>query len=320
MNKALPRFALLLALGTVIAGCATSASSPRSSQSIYRQQGARTLLSDARDMQRKGNNSAAILRLCEVRDRYPETREASEANYWLGVAYGEVESHRDAIESLRAYLRAEPDGRYADDARPLLQSFSREYDRRFPSPDKLDADISALRAELSRSPGSPQLKRTLADKLWSRGHYDEAGGLYVELSRADTSFQKDPVFIQRIEMRRDGSHIVLDPAELIRRNIEANPVSIINTSSFRSGRDRRTQVPRFFVVSGQALNRSQSVLYGVEVRCTIYGFGGAQVYDVSNQRIGRLNPGESRAFSMRFQNFRDLNNIERYECTAVFQR
>ena len=84
-------------------------------------------------------------------------------------------------------------------------------------------------------------------------------------------------------------------------------------------RDRRTQIPRYFVVTGQALNRSDSVLSGVEIDITIYGFG-AQVYDTKRFRLGEMYPSESRAFSVRFSNFRNLDSIDRYDYSIRFQR
>ncbi|MDK1021474.1 MAG: hypothetical protein QGD90_07545, partial [Candidatus Hydrogenedentes bacterium] len=135
----------------------------------------------------------------------------------------------------------------------------------------------------------------------------------------DEAFKSDPVFSRRIELRPDGTHVLLTPTEIMRREIERQPISVTNMTSFRSGRDRRTQVPRHFVVTGQAINRSDSVLYGVQVLITIYGFG-YRVYDTGAYRIGEMYPGEMRAFTVRFANFRELNSIERYDYSVRFQR
>ena len=43
-------------------------------------------------------------------------------------------------------------------------------------------------------------------------------------------------------------------------------------------------------------------------------------YDTTTVSVGRLNPGEIRAFSVRFSNFDNIENINRYECVASFQR
>jgi hypothetical protein len=61
------------------------------------------------------------------------------------------------------------------------------------------------------------------------------------------------------------------------------------------------------------------VLYGVQVFVTIYGFGNV-VFDTSTINIGRLNPGETRAFSVRFSNFDNIENVRRHEAVGTFQR
>jgi hypothetical protein len=61
------------------------------------------------------------------------------------------------------------------------------------------------------------------------------------------------------------------------------------------------------------------VLYGVEVLITLYGQGNI-VYDSRPWHVGRLNPGERRAFSVRFDQFETLENIQRFECVGSFQR
>jgi hypothetical protein len=112
---------------------------------------------------------------------------------------------------------------------------------------------------------------------------------------------------------------VITPAEVQRRAIERQPLSIINTSAFKSGEDLITRTPLYYVVTGMAVNRSDSVLYGVQVLVTIYGFGNV-VYDTNTVTLGRLNPGEMRAFSVRFFNFPSIHRIHRYEAVGTFER
>jgi hypothetical protein len=111
----------------------------------------------------------------------------------------------------------------------------------------------------------------------------------------------------------------LSPAEVERRQIQAQPLAVTNTAAFKSGEDLFTRTALFYSVTGQVVNRSDSVLYGVQVIITIYGFGNV-VNDTTTVSIGRLNPGEIRAFSVRFSNFENIENINRYECVATFQR
>ncbi|MFA6241883.1 MAG: FxLYD domain-containing protein, partial [Candidatus Hydrogenedentales bacterium] len=116
-----------------------------------------------------------------------------------------------------------------------------------------------------------------------------------------------------------GQYLILTPMEVQRREVEKQPLVIVNMSSFRSGEDLFTRQPLYYSVTGQAVNRSDSVLYGVQVMVTLYGFGNV-VYDTTTANIGRLNPGESRAFSVRFSNFDDIENIYRYEAVGSFER
>ena len=56
-------------------------------------------------------------------------------------------------------------------------------------------------------------------------------------------------------------------------------------------------------------------MYGVQIVVTVYGFGN-MVYDTNTIHIGRMNPGEIRAFSSRFSNFDNIEEVQRYECMA----
>ena len=47
---------------------------------------------------------------------------------------------------------------------------------------------------------------------------------------------------------------------------------------------------------------------------------GSLVYDARTAGLGRMNPGESRAYSVRFNQFDDINRIDRYEAAVAFQR
>ncbi len=276
-------------------------------------------MGEAQATRNAGNTIAAIPQFHELIARYPGSKEAIEAHYILGLTYYEIEGYRDAIEEMNRYLAAAPAGPHAEESRALVERLSKENRRRFPTSQELDAEIVLLREKIAADPSSDTLQRSLADRLWLRGRYEEAAQMYLDVAARDEAFKRDPVFTRRIDLRPDGSHVLLTPEEIVRREINRQPVSVINLTSFRSGRDRRTQVPRNFVVTGQAINRSQSKLSGVEIDITIYGFG-AQVYDTKRFRIGDMYPGETRAFSVRFSNFRELNSIDRYDYSVRFRR
>ena len=94
---------------------------------------------------------------------------------------------------------------------------------------------------------------------------------------------------------------------------------MVNTTAFKSGRDLLTRERKFYVVTGQVRNRSDSILYGVQVIVTLYGFGNV-VYDTNTVNIGRMNPDEVRAFTVRFSNFPNIDDMNRHEVVPVFQR
>ena len=93
----------------------------------------------------------------------------------------------------------------------------------------------------------------------------------------------------------------------------------MNTNAFQSGHDLLTREKLYYVVTGQVVNRGDSVLYGTELVVTIFGFGNV-VLDTNTVSFGRMNPGEARAFSVRFSNFPNIDDIRRFEAVPTFQR
>lgn len=311
----------LLVVG-LVSGCATSNGGPSSSRTSgisFNGQSAHRLLNDAKATSSSGNPVAAIPQLHEVIARHPGSEEAIEAHYLLGLAYYGIEGYRDAILELNAYLEASPSGKHAEKSRALVERLSAEYRERFPSSVDLDAEIASLQAGLAKNSESSELRKRLADRLWLRGRYEEAGNAYLDMAAREEGFAEDSIFRQRVELHRDGTHTLLTPAVIMQREIEQRPITVSNLTSFRSGRDRRTQIPRYFVVTGQAINRSDSVLSGVEIDITIYGFG-AKIYDTKRFKLGEMYPSETRAFSVRFSNFTNLNSIDRYDYSIRFRR
>lgn len=261
----------------------------------------------------------ALPRLQQTIAKTPHGNASADARYLLGYTYYKIDDYRDAIESLHEYLTLAPQGKYAAEARALVTRLEKEYGARFPDHDDIERELATARNDAQKHPGSLEISSRLADLLWRHGNYTEAGALYMEIVRQFPEMKRDPLFSERIELRSDGSHTVLTPAEILRRGIERHPLSILNTASFRSGRDLITREALYYAVTGQVLNRSDTVLYGVEVHVTIYGYG-TTVYDTATYRLGRLSPSETRAFSTRFSNFEHVNNIDRYECTVSYQR
>lgn len=279
----------------------------------------RELLAEARTYLKQENPAPAVTRLQGLLARYPESPEAVEGHYWLGLAYDQLGGLRDAIMSLDVYLSRAPDGQYAADARARLARLRDSYESVFPTSDEINQRIAALREARQANPDSLDVAKDLAEALWLRGDYNAAGELYFEILERQPSFAETETFQDRIELHPDGSHTLLTPTELSRREKERNPIQVVNLSAFSAVRDTFTQVPRYFVVTGQAVNRSDSVLYGVDINITIYGFGNV-VYDTRTYPLGDMYPGETRAFSVRFGNFRELISIDRYDYTVSFRR
>ena len=274
---------------------------------------------EAERMIQAGDFTVVVPRLQHVISKYPDSKPAVDARYWLGVAYFELKSSREAIDMFSDYLRLAPKGKFASQARDYVKQLHEEYQAKYMSPEELDRQISEISIQARLNPDNTQLQFDLADLLWKRGNYDEAGRIYYALVKSHPELAGDSRIISRVELHPNNAYVVLSPAEVQRRQVEEKPLVIVNTASFRSGRDLLTREQKYYVVTGQAHNRSDSVLYGVQVIITLYGFGG-MVYDTKTVNIGRMNPGERRAFSVQFSHFDTLDNILRYECEGIFER
>jgi tetratricopeptide (TPR) repeat protein len=274
---------------------------------------------EARRMIEAGDTTVVIPRLLQIISKYPNSKSSMDARYWLGVAYMEIKSYWEAIEVFDEYLRLAPDGKYAEQSAQYAASLQTEYERKYWTAEKLETRIHELTETLKADPNNTENQLQLADVLWKRGDYEYAGRLYARVIKENPETASDPEISMRIEMLPSGGYIVLTPGEVQRREVERQPMAIINTASFKSGRDLITRENLYYVITGQAVNRGDSVLYGVQVIVTIYGFGN-MVYDTNTVTIGRLNPGEIRAFSVRFSNFQNIDDIHRYECAGTFER
>lgn len=311
-----------LVLSCALVGCATGdtgASRLRSGARLIDEPTAAKRVEEARRMAIAGESTTAIPRLLQVLSQYPETNSALDARYWLGITYYNIKSYVDSMEAFREYLRLAPDGDHAKEIQEYIERISAEYNEKFPGPAKLDARIKELTAKLHADSSTLAYQWELADLLWKRGDYESSARIYMYIVEHNPAYANDATVTSRIERLPSGGYITLTPAEVQRREAQSHPLEIVNESSFRSGPDSYTHEKHFYVVTGQVVNRGDSVLYGVEVTVTIYGFGNV-VYDTRNVGIGRLNPGETRAFSTRFSNFENIENIDRFECVGTFQR
>ena len=277
-------------------------------------------IQQARQMLREGDYGAAIPRLQHTMEKYQRNAAAAEARYLLGHAYYGISNYRDAAENFHKYLEVAPAGEHAEEAQRLITQIQEEYEEVFPSPQQLEERLEEARAAVDQNPGDLEKKLELADVLWRKGDYQEAGDVYEEILDEDPGYAEESALSRRVEVGSDGELTLLTPSEVQRREVEERPLVITNLESFRpsSSRDLFTRQHRHYVVSGQAVNRGDSTLNGVQVHVTIYGFGDV-VYDTDTVNIGRLGPGERRPFSVRFSDFDTIENIHRHEAVGTFE-
>lgn len=284
-----------------------------SDQSIWREVDA------AQGMMDDGEFHAVIPRLQYAISKYPVTKPTLDARYMLGVSYYQISAYRESILALNDYLRLSPEGPHAAECAEMVDRLENELERQFPTTSALDEEIALLERSLSEQPSSAELGVQLAEKLWTRGDYERSGALYWELQRAHPEFSNSDHIRTRIEALPEGGYVVLDPDEVERRAVTKEPIAVFGVNAFKAGRDILSAVPRYYVVTGQVVNRSDKVVNSVEILTTIYGFGDV-VYDTNTSRIGRMAPGDVRAFNVRFTSFPNINRINRYKCVVNFQR
>ncbi len=321
----------LAALFVQIIGCTTPASNlpatatPVTKNRLLEQSSANKQVEEARRMIEAGDHNVVIPRLLQIIQKHPRTDAAMDARYWLAVAYYNIRSYRDAMSLYEEYLRSSPHGRYAEQSAQRIAALRQQYAEEFGSPETLDASITELWDTVKREPANYRAKWDLADLLWKRGDYDMAGELYANIVERYPTYATDARLKERVEFKADGSYTLLTPGEREKRAIEQEPLIITNLNDFRSRPDVGAgfrgyyRGQNYYVVTGQAYNRGDSVLYGVQVNVTIYGFGNI-IYDTNTVNIGRLNPGEGRAFVVRFTTYDDIENVSRYEAIGTFQR
>jgi len=309
-----------------LAGCSTiHATKPspvmpsQETNRVYNNHAAGQEIEEARILIETSDPSAAIPRLLNTIQKHPGTDAAIDARYWLGVAYYKIGSYRDAAGMFNDYLRQRPQGVYAAECAERIARLTEESNAKYPTVEELDNQIKKASEEAAAKPDDPPAQLALADLLWRRGEYAKAGAVYANLVARHPECLNDATLKGRIEFDANGKYTVLTPVEIQRRQAEADPLVVINTSGFKSGRDLFTREQRFYSVSGQILNRSARPLNGVQVIITLYAFGTA-VLDTTTVNIGQLRPGESRPFSVKFSNFDNIENVNRFECIGTFQR
>jgi len=277
-------------------------------------------LAQVKGMMKAGEYSIVIPRLTSIVSQYSDTEAGIDARYFLGLTYYKIDGLYNADQNFQKYLELAPQGKYAALSREYIASIEGVLA-------KSHTEQAALEERVARyddvaAPEELAAHLELADVYWNNREYEKAGVLYTKILKAWPSLKEDAIIRQRMERTPDGNYVILTPEEVERRYADAEPLAIFNTRSWRSGRFRSDQydyTDQFYNVSGQAVNRAQYPLRDVTVIVTIFSFGGT-VYDTRTISIGRMNPGETRAFSVRFTNFDNIENVRRFECVGTYQR
>lgn len=269
-----------------------------------------------------GDYSTVLPKLQHVISRYPNTRAAIDARYFTGVAYYRISGYPDALRFFNEYLAMAPEGEYAEASTEYIRLLNDEIARRYIAPEDAAARVAAAKAKVTAEPDVLAHRLELADAHWIAGEYDKAGAVYEDVLMRWPDLANDVTIRDRMRREANGSFTILSPGEVLRQTAQEEPLVIINTATFRSGRETllaRSFQDIYYHVSGQALNRSDQPLFGVQVTVTIYGFGNL-VYETQTLNIGTLQPNQVRPFSVRFSEFDSIHNISRYECIGSYSR
>ena len=279
-------------------------------------------LTQAESRVRAGEYSMVIPRLEQFAHQYPTMPGITKVYYLLGVCYYRIGGYSDACNAFEKYLEMESDGPFAEEVKSTLKRMRQDTPQSGTIPSDLAKEIENQKQMVEKNPDDMAVRLALAEMLWHGGLYDEAGREYSILLDRWPYLLNDTVVRTRVTKEPDGSYRVLSPEESEKIRRQQNPLVLYNIASFRSGRFEnwsQSARERYYNVTGKAVNQGEKVLEDVKITVTIYGFG-QLVYDTQTIAIGNLAPGETRAFSVQFSRFDDINNITRHECIGTFRR
>lgn len=277
-------------------------------------------LAQARRMLDSGEHSRVIPRLTAIAAQNPGTDAGTEALYLLGLTYYKIEGIYYAEDYFRKYVAAAPDGTFAPLCREYLRGIEGARARKGSARSALEARVA--RYDGVSAPEELAANLELADTYWQDGDFEKASAVYAKVFRVWPSLKDDALLRRRMEPAPGGGYVVLTPEEVTRREAAAAPLAVFNVQSFRSGQFRADHYgyqEAYYNVAGQTVNRGDQLLLDASVTVTIFGIAG-QVYDTQTVQLGRLKPGEVRAFSVRFSHFDNIANVHRHECTVAYSQ
>jgi tetratricopeptide (TPR) repeat protein len=280
-------------------------------------------LDDAyRDM-RDGKYSQAVslyLLILQQNEGRPEALQ--EARFRLGECYYNMRSYLEAGVQFQRYLADYPQGAFAADAKQYLEKLQGIEEQKRQQEELRKQEIRARlehwREIARREPNNADAALQAGHALWDLQEYEEAGRQYLRAIQLDQNKRYDPLVNERMSFHEDGTATVLTPEDQERLERERNPIQVFNTHAYKGGgRDLFTSGPRYYIVTGQVVNRSNRTINNVAIIVTIFDFGG-HVLDSASYRIGTMRPGQIRAFRTSFGTFENIYNIDKYEYEAVF--
>jgi tetratricopeptide (TPR) repeat protein len=277
-------------------------------------------VAEARRMLRAGEHAQVIPRLTIIATQNPGSGAGTEALYLLGLTYYKIDGLYNAQEYFQKYLAAAPEGAFAPLCREYLRGIDGVKQQRGAARAALEARVAQY--DGVSAPEELAANLELAETYWHDGDFEKASAVYAKVLRVWPSLKDDALIRQRMEPAPGGGYIILTPEEVTRRQAAAAPLSVFNVQSFRSGQFRAEHYgyqEEYYNVAGQTVNRGDQLLLDASVTVTIFGIAG-QVYDTQTVQLGRLKPGEVRAFSVRFSHFDNIANVHRHECTVAYSQ
>jgi tetratricopeptide (TPR) repeat protein len=246
-----------------------------------------------------------------------------EARFRLGQCYFHMRSYLEAGGQFQRYLSDYPNGAFAANSKQYLAELQEMEERALAQQERREREIRKRlehwKAVAADDPRNAEALVEVGHALWDLEQYEEAARDYLRAMEIDPDVSYGKVLSQRLAFDEDGTVTVLTPEEIAQRDRERNPILVYNTYDYRGGGvDVLRSEWRWYIVTGQIVNRSNQTVRGVGVLVTIKDFAG-HVLDSAEYRVGTVRPGQFRAFSVPFRNFENIYDIESYECEPIFE-
>jgi len=275
-----------------------------------------------RDMQDGRYGAAAAMYLLVLQEQSTGPA-AEESRFRLGQCYFHMRSYVEAGIQFQRYLSDYPNGAFTENAKQYVAELREMEERHLAQAERLEREIRRRlehwREVARNEPDNAEAAAQLGHALWDLEDYEAAGREYLRAIELDSDVRYGKLLSRRISFNEDGTVTVLTPEDIAQLDIERNPIVVYNTHSYRGGGvDVLRSESRWYIVTGQVINKSPQTVRGVGVLVTIKDFAG-HVLDSAERHIGTVRPGQSRAFSVRFGNFENIYNIDDYECEPIFE-